>query len=1135
MRNGNLSLVIGCALLVAACAKPPQIAGVPDDIDYNWHVRPILSENCFQCHGPDEEGLKAGLRLDVEALAHAELPESPGRYAIRPGNPGDSEIVRRTTSDDPDVVMPPPSTRKSLTAAQKEILRRWIDDGAEYRPHWAFIEPQRPTLPDAEFADRNGNPIDRFIDRDIVRAGLEPSREADRESLINRVYLTLTGLPPTLEAVDAFLAARIGEEGVDPYEKVVDELLASDRYAEHMASYWLDLARWSDTDGFLDDHHDRFLYPWRDWVIDAFDRNMPFDEFGTWQLAGDLLPDPTREQILATAFLRVGKRSTENGAIDEEYKAEYMIERTDNALGTALMGLTLGCARCHDHRYDPISQQDYYQLGAFFNSNDETGHYSPGFSGIQGGPTLPWPTEAQQQEIASAAGRVNELEVGLRAMLESARSDAVSAADALLDQGADSVIEAVRDSLRRGLAAHYPLEGAAPAELSDLPERVRRLPPPTLTSLATGSTPPVPENESEGQRRVRERRELESRVTRAYAAELLQISPSATPGIGPAVIQSPVFGAGIAGNALWFDETNKGYLDRGIGYYDRSDPFSIDLWFYAAETYDDVLIVHHMAENNSGRTGYKLSIVDGRLWVQLAHAPPANMIALESADPFPVGAWTHVTLTYDGTSRAAGTRVYLNGAVADMRVDHDSLSRSMLPFTAADVFDPFVGLAFGTRFRVKAPVGAGLDELRVYDRELAPIEVAQLHAEVSGEQITVQRDALSAMLAANDERVIALLDELTAARTVHDELVTGVPQVLVMGESPQPVPTHVLGRGVYDSPLEEVEPRGLATVMAWDDSLPPNRLGLARWLFDLANPLTARVFVNRIWQMHFGRGLVETSEDFGSQGSIPTHPELLDWLTEEFVESGWDVKALHRLIVSSATYRQTSDVSEALAESDPQNMLYARAPRWRMTAEMVRDQALAVSGLLDDEVGGESATPYQPDGIWNPLITFYRYPEADSVPADEHHRRTMYTFVKRNALHPGLKIFDFMNRTESVARRRTSNTPLQALALMNDPQFVEAYRALATRLIRSVDDPGERLTRLYRIVTRSTPDEATLDLINAFYADQLTVYSEDESKARALINTGITQPDPTVDPMTLAALTNVAALVMNSPEAWTVR
>ena len=385
---------------LCACTGPdPDLKGLrADEIDYNWHVRPILSENCFKCHGPDPSSREAGLRLDLGELATAELPETPGKYAIVPGDASRSELVRRIRSQNVDEHMPPESTHKTLSAQQMAILEQWIENGAQYRPHWAFIEPAHPAVPETALAQHAENDIDRFVLGRLEREGLEPSAPADKETLISRVTLTLTGLPPTLEEIDAFVA----DASPDAYERLVDRLLASPAYAERMADYWLDLARFSETDGFLDDHHDRLLWPWRDWVIESFARNRPFDEFGTWQLAGDLLPDATREQVLATAFLRVGKRTTENGAIDAEYKAEYMVERTDNALGTAFLGLTVGCARCHDHKYDPIKQTDYYSLGAFFNSNDEPGAYAPGFSGIQGGPTLPWPDDATAEALQAA-------------------------------------------------------------------------------------------------------------------------------------------------------------------------------------------------------------------------------------------------------------------------------------------------------------------------------------------------------------------------------------------------------------------------------------------------------------------------------------------------------------------------------------------------------------------------------------------------------------------------------------------------------------------------------------------------------------------------------------------------------------
>ena len=1144
-------------LVLAACsASDERLAGVPDVIDYNWHVRPILSENCFQCHGPDAGSVQAGLRLDTPEYAFRALEDWAGHFAIVPGDAGASELVNRITAARDEDRMPPVDSGKQLSPVQVDILRHWIDDGAEYKRHWAFITPERPPVPpssaidvsaqaaglvsDAGTSFEPATDVDAFVLQRLADSGLRPSPAADRETLINRVSLTLTGLPPSLDEVDAF----VGDTRPDAYEQLVDSLLASPRYAEHMATMWMDLARYSESDGFLDDHHDRLFWPYRDWVIEAFRRNMPFDEFGTWQLAGDLLPDATRDQTLATAFLRVGKRTSENGAIDAEYKAEYMVERTDNALGVAFLGLTVGCARCHDHKYDPISQRDYYALGAFFNSTDEPGQYAPGFSGIQGGPTLPWPTDTQQAAVDAAAQNVAQRLAELATNRDTVAARIRGDAERITSGPRDRLLDAVDRATDAALIAHYPFESAAPAELEDLPPpRPHRLPPASLSSL--GGSPfvaPPPAGESAAARRTRE---LSARVPRGYVAAEMTLSPARTAETPAAVIQGPILRPGVVGQALFFDATNRGFLGRDVGYFDRSTPFSIDFWFFAAEEYASAPILNHMAENNSGRTGYRLSIEDGRLWVQLAHAPPANMIALESLATFPVGEWVHVTLTYDGSSRAAGTQVFLNGQTADMRVDHDTLTRTMLPWTAGDVFDPFVGLAFGTRFRVRAPVGSGLDELRVFDRNLQPVEVARLQADdVLLDRALADPDGgVLPLIVELDPNVAAARVALQQARAAHDAIVSAVPQVMVMGDAPEAIPTHVLNRGVYSDPAEPVVPRGLPAAFAWDASLPENRLGLAAWLFNPEQPLTARVFVNRIWQMHFGRGLVETAEDFGAQGSIPSHPELLDWLAVEFIESGWDIKALHRQIVLSSTYQQRSEITDVLARRDPANELLARGPRWRMTAEMVRDHALAVSGLIGDEIGGPSVNPYQPAGIWNPLNSFYSYPDADAVATDDHHRRSLYTFVKRNALHPSLEIFDFRPRTESIARRRRSSTPLQALVLMNDPQYLETYRQLAQRLLlqesSAGDDADESATRvlasLFRTATRRRPDAAELDVIERYHAEQLALFASTPDKAARLLELDRQPLTGDLEPTAVAALSQVAAVVMNTPDAYTVR
>ncbi|HSC15042.1 MAG TPA: DUF1553 domain-containing protein, partial [Gammaproteobacteria bacterium] len=742
-----------------------------------------------------------------------------------------------------------------------------------------------------------------------------------------------------------------------------------------------------------------------------------------------------------------------------------------------------------------------------------------------------WPDEATAAALEKAAADVAARSAEHDAARAAARSAARAAAERLAADTAGAASE-LRGTLAEALAAHYAFESARPAGLADLPPpRPPRIPPASLTEFRRNPFSPQPvQNETAEQRRQREAFELAARVPRNYNAEALTLSPAATPGIAAAVIQGPLFRAGVRGQALFFDETNRGFLGRDVGYYDRSDPFTLDFWFYVGAEYGNVPVLNHLAEQNSGRTGYRLTIVDGKLWASLAHSPPANMIAIESLERLPVGEWSHLTMSYDGSSRVAGLKLYLNGAQMRARSVRDHLTRTILPFTSADVFDPFLGLAVGTRFREKVPVGSGIDELRVFERDLTPAEIGFLHDETRARSA----DELAELLTATDARVVAARRALTAARAKENELATSIPQVLVMGDTPEPTPTFVLKRGVYSDPGERVEPRGLDSVLPWDDRWPRNRLGLARWLFDPRQPLTARVFVNRVWQMHFGRGLVETSEDFGSQGAIPTHPELLDWLAVEFVESGWDVKALHRRIVTSATYRQSSAATPELSARDAVNALYARGPRWRMTAEMVRDSALAASGLLAAGVGGPSVKPYQPAGIWNPLNSFYAYPLPETLPQDDLHRRTLYTFVKRNATHPGMKVFDFTNRTESVARRRASNTPLQALVLMNDPQYVEAYRSLAAEALRARGEDAQ-LTRLYRLATRATPSQDHVAVLRDFYEEQRAAYAGNDAKIASVLDVGVVPADPALDRTALAAMTNVAALVMSSPDAYTVR
>ena len=1146
--------------LLSACGHGERVAaGVPDKIDFNWDVRPILSDNCFRCHGPDVKGRKAGLRLDLPETAYGELPESPGKHAIVPGSPDQSELVRRITSSDPDVRMPPAASHKSLAPQQVALLKAWIEDGAKYKPHWAFIAPQKARVPQSRFEKQAINDVDRFVLARLEHDGLVPSTEADRDALINRVSLTLTGLPPTLEEVEAF----VRDTGPNAYEKVVDRLLASPAYAERMASVWMNLARWAETDGYLDDHHTRFLWPWRDWVIDAFQKNMPYDQFATTQIAGDLLPHRTREQLLATAFLRLGKRSAENGSIDEEFRIEYVVDRTD-AMGTAFLGLTVGCARCHDHKYDPISQKDYYSLSGFFNSADEPGVYAPGHSGIQGGPTLPWLSKEKQLLITQAEQTLRERSGAYDSALASATREASSKVAALLHDGlsekpravltkvtaprGSDVAGLVRSSLDAAMVAYYPFDNTIAIPDSALPSTKRPPADPPSTDIVEwrkesmfrnfappAATPPAGKPKKPTGPPIGA---FGPPVPSMYAREQMRFSPAGMVGVPPAVIQEPTLAAGVKGQALFFNTTNKGYFGRDVGYYDRTQEFSFDLWFQPAEAYEDsVPVLSHRDDLNTGAAGYQLDLVKQRLVFTMAHSRPYNMLTISVTEPLPLKQWTHITLTYDGSSRAAGLHLYLNGRLAPVEVLKDNLTQSALPVGYGFPIEDLVGLSFGTRFREKAPVGSGLDEFRAFNRALTPLEVQFLHEGERALQADAGGldDALAQILATHDAKVQQARHALDEARSEQNRLVTSVPQVLVMADTATPRPTYRLDRGVYSEKREEVPVRALTQIFPWDAQLPANRIGLARWLFDRKNPLTARVFVNRIWQMHFGTGLVKTAEDFGAQGSIPSNPELLDWLAVGFMESGWDIKRLHKLIVMSATYRQRSEASEDLLKRDPENILLARGVRMRMPAEMVRDNALVASGLLARTVGGPSVHPYQPDNIWDPLITFYQYPDADKISPDEHHRRSLYTFIKRNAMHPGMQLFDAADPNVSIARRRVSNTPLQSLLLLNDPQYEEAYRALATRALKARAQTPEQLMLMFQLARRQHPTPEQLGILSSYYNAERQHYAADPGTAQQVLKVGVMPVDAQADPINLAALTDVAALIMNSPDAYSIR
>jgi hypothetical protein len=1148
----------------------------------------------------------AGLRLDLPEVAYAELKSGRGKHAITPGNPAESEIIRRVSAESPAARMPPKSVNKVLTSDQIEILKKWIAQGAQYKPHWAFIPPEKPVPPRLASTARVVNDVDRFVLSRLEHEGLQFSPEADKETLINRVTLTLTGLPPTLAEVDAFL--KDGSRAA--YERVVDRLLASPAYGEHMAAYWMNIARYSESDGFLDDYHDRLFWPYREWVIAAFNKNMRFDQFSTWQLAGDLLASTTehteatelspvssgrgrssdrpvisvvnraKEQTLATAFLRVGKRTTENGALDEEYRVEYAVDRA-NTVGIGFLGMTVGCARCHDHKYDPISPKDLYALTGFFNSTDEPGFYAPGSTGITAGPTLSWTDAATETKLAQADVRIRQAQLAYETARTAAARDAAAKVEALLNAPGD-LAALVQRSLDRGLVAHYPFEDTAPIPDDRLPKslpRDRRPAPPPLApetssrnpfaarpaaAAAEGAPPARPEPpatpaaeggpvgrpgaarpggrgaDPAGQTPTAEQQLATVRAGgRGLPSDLVRDalvwSPSAVPGVGPAVLEAPLLRPGVKGKAFYFDDTNRGFLAADVGLFERTQPFSLDLWVLAAQVYDDSMILNHRENDNSGNAGYELDLEKNHLRFDLMHSRAGNRIRLVSRQTVPVKTWTHVTATYDGSSQAKGVVLYLNGVPADVDVVSDNLNRTIIPNGGGTLGDEHMGLSFGKRFRMTALKDGAIDELRIFKTALTPLEVRYLQdqklpisADVAFRRATVD------VLVANDPRVVEAATRLSEAREAQNQIISRVPEVMVMGDTPTPRPTYVLLRGQYTDHGEQVQPHGLSQIFAWKPALPENRVGLAQWLFDPKNPLTARVFVNRLWQQDLGRGLVETSEDFGAQGAIPSHPELLDWLAVSFQESGWDIKRLQKTIVMSATYRQSSDATEDLLQKDPRNVLLGRAMRMRMPAEMVRDNALAASGLLVNTIGGPSAYPYQPDTIWDGLAN-YTYPAADKMPADSHHRRTLYSFIKRNAPHPAVATFDMPDRGTTTVRRQTSNTPLQALVLLDDPQYLEAYRVLATHVLKTAAGQDARMTMVFRLATRRKPRTDEVGPMRAYYDAQLQRYARDKDAAATLVQVGVTPVDPQVDKVQLAALMNLTAAIMNTPDAYSLR
>jgi hypothetical protein len=1054
--------------LVAAAPRPtlsaPPAHTVPDRIDYNYHVRPILSDRCFLCHGPDRKARKAGLRLDTREGALT---------VIVPGKPEASELVKRITASD-DKHMPPRKTNLSLRPDEIEILRRWIAQGAEHKPHWAYVPlPPSITLPAVSDPKWPANGIDHFILARLDREGLTPSPAASREDWIRRVSFDLTGLPPKPTDVDDFLADRSPRA----FARVVDRLLASRHFGERLALEWIDVARYADSFGYQADA-DSNVWPWRDWVIEAFNRNLPFDRFLTWQIAGDLLPgqgvdtprSPTqgvdtprspsrREQRLATAFCRLHRMTNEGGSIPEEFRNEYVSDRV-HTFGTVFLGLTLECARCHDHKYDPFTQRDYYSLGAFFNSIDEWGTYDS--AAFRPTPTLPLPTPAQEKQIADLEKKV--------AAEESALAEARRQAEPRFAEWLKSDFKPALP----GLVGHYPLDRLEPG--NRLANRANKALP--------GSTAP---------------------------ANTLVAGPS-------------------GGKALRFTGDDPANFPGVAGNLDRHQPFTVAFRLYLPRKYPEAFVFHRTAGTDTGFHGTELKIDNGRLFFALVRFWPGDAIAVRTKAELPLKQWLHVAVRHDATGKAAGLRIYLDGQPADTEIVRDHLTK--------DTQAAGSGLTFGERFRSPGLTGGLLGELHVFNRALSDIEIAHLH---DGKAITLAHERKEASLlrdyylSAIDAEVIKAGEKLRQARRQLFAAQTAVFDIMTMQEMPTSRPAHVLRRGEYDAPVgKPVSRETPASLLAFPKDAPRNRLGLARWLTRPDHPLTARVAVNRYWQMFFGRGLVATTENFGVQGALPTHPELLDWLARDFVTSGWDVKGLCRKIVLSSTYRQQSAASAALRERDPDNLLLARAPARRLTGEMLRDAALSAAGLLVERIGGPPVKPYAPPGLWRGQNAFL--PPYVEDRGEGLYRRSMYTFWRRTSPPPNMLAFDVPTREVCVVRRQSTSTPLQPLVLLNDPQFVEAARALGQRMLRQGGKTlDEQLNFAFRLAATRRPRERELELLKRLYRAQQKMFHDDPAGARALLKTG-SQPAPAdLDAADLAAAGVTASTILNLDAATMTR
>jgi mono/diheme cytochrome c family protein len=1199
-------LSLAATFPVDAASKSAKAAPASSKIDFNRDIRSLLSDNCFACHGPDDKERKAKLRFDDKVAALK--PAKSGDYAIVPGDPAKSKLIERITSKDPDDLMPPPKTGKKLNAQQIELLRRWIQEGAKFEGHWAFTAPERPALPTVKDTKWSRNEIDRFILARLEKEKLKPSPGADKVTLIRRVTLDLTGLPPTLAEVDAFVA----DTTPTAYERVVHRLLNSPRYGEHMARYWLDAARYADSHGYHIDS-ERSMWKWRDWVVDAFNQNKPYDQFTIEQLAGDLLPEPTSDQKVASGYVRANMSTGEGGAIVEEYQTKYTFDRTETT-STIWLGLTMTCCRCHTHKYDPITHREYYGLYSFFNNLNESV-----MDGNKPNPEpfmkLPSPEQSKRQAQLKTLIAEGQKKVDAPVPeLDTAQTAWESKWHGKLSAGWTTLVPAKISSTASNGPAFTVLEdqsilaeGTNPesdvhevivkvgSEASIAALRLEALPHDALPKKSSSraddgvfrlsefeaevvAPTKAPIDWKEGEKPVDEKAAKQAEAPKPKKLKFTQAVASS------------------AASAREIDKAIDGKADTGWGVEPAAATEAQTALFVLAEpvkvTKDSELRLRLRYEASKSKRAighFRLAAAQNDELVQLLNPPKAE--PWQVIGPFKTeGLHQGFTNVFepereiDLKKKFAGVRDEIkwnakpdfedgknNLLVQDLHGIHGAyyLYRTLkvpaarkldLSLRADDALKLWVngkqvieraeekpgdGLLRATvdlkqgenklLFKIVTVQGAAYFTFNkdLGDTDAVPADVAAVLAttkKLVGAQLTKVRNFYRREHSPDFKQLFESMDKWREEDTAVDK---AIPVTMVAKEMDKPRDTFILVRGEYDKKGDKVEPGLPAILPPLPKGAPTNRLGLAKWLVDPSHPLTARVTINRFWQQYFGTGFVKTAEDFGVQGENPSHPELLDWLATEFIRTGWDVKEIQRLIVTSATYRQSSRTSPELYGRDPENRLLARGPRFRADGEVVRDSALFISGLLSQTRGGRAVKPYEPPGLWE-AVSFNNSQKYVPDKGESLYRRSLYTYWKRQSPPPNMLLFDAPTREYCVVRRPRTNTPLQALALMNDLQFVEASRAFAQRIMmEGGTSAGDRINHAFRLATSRLPVAAEVKVLQEIFNQQLAEFRRDRGAAEKLLGAGNFKANGDLDQSELAAWTTIASMILNLDETVT--